>query len=1307
MNNYHDLAEIRGTSIPMFNQHGTALSQEEREAIAKKKGVCVKCGLKTHDVKMFKRTALTTDHVYDGKCIRCNSNTVPLPILQAWEQKFKPIQAPASSAPNAKFRMAGRLAALSIQAGSPAHANGHQVTQNRLPSKGSATLQIQRNKSPTRSFDESQRPSSMAGEYTHTQKLRPRSQQASLGTSNGASDMGNLSQHSVTPPPPPAPSVSVGSDVMINEDYTGCKSKEESWQLLGVLRDNKGQPDLLRPRLHRLRNIGNDQAEVLYEIKEVMEIYMNDARMMTVCCGALWGVTARSDSLNGEAYESGAVDTMLDALNNPASQRDADFVQWALGAISCLARGTESRRAIADGGGIELILESMKRLPASAGVFEWSCRALHSLVTECDGNKRESDSLAIKRNIESLSDGEGIAVIVSSMTVHAGETVAQLWATKLLWKLLDRGDNISQSNKVTERIVKVGGVGACSKILKNRSTSCLVYEGTAVLLRRLLLFAGSEGIEQAADCMVATIRKMSENPDEIKLQEACCNLLAILMPANRLQFKESEGLKAIVTTMASAVDNVALQRAASKVVWSASYIPAFFDFSYLKDALEAVDVAQASHPDDIELLISVCGFIANVATYTSVTSSGIPFEIPVHALGLNDDNVQLHDQAGRALGNIGIQFPHLMKKIIDTNGLRLFVDCLDSSSPRAVQSMCGALTTLANSSDEYKIQIVSAGCMDVAKRQIQRSVSFAVTEKVLELLSTLASSTNRSAMALPGDIFQVIMHAMRTHMSSAHDLLVACNAIDNLLVVSIPGSNNIDFSGLVEYMTDMINTRSLSVDLKRSACGVLWALCARQTTQTSHDLDTMFRSVLGVMMLYKGDELPYNSQLQAAASGALASITACMRDQNTHIAVEDVEALIGVTYMVMEFDSDKILVLEQFLDVLLNLSFVEEALVIQCGGIVVVIDAMVEHEADEPVQELGCAILALLSSTENLQVNICIAETDGIDMIVSALAIFSANQRIQVDACKALSHLSVDHESRMLIASQGGMILIVNSMNSNSDNLNLLEGACSALLNLSSDAEEQIIADSNVVETVVKTMRHNPDAMGLQEKALGVLQNLSMRNAASKQAIAQAGGINAVTAAIKEFMGSPAVLERAFSTMWSLAVLERNQVEIANAEGIELVVNGMMANINYAKVQKQACGCLCTLASNSRNKTLIREAGGVDAILFAMWAHYDSEVLQIEACRALSSLAVNVQTNEVMIATDGEINAIISAMRLFPESPKLQEHACVAMRNFMLSADNADLIRTNAEELGRLMKHAATKFPDKCSDRANQVLASL
>jgi hypothetical protein len=84
MNNY--LADSRGTSIPLFNHHGTALTQEDRAAIAKTKGVCVKCGLKTHDVGMIRRVPLTYAHFYEGKCIRCNSNTMPALILKEWEQ---------------------------------------------------------------------------------------------------------------------------------------------------------------------------------------------------------------------------------------------------------------------------------------------------------------------------------------------------------------------------------------------------------------------------------------------------------------------------------------------------------------------------------------------------------------------------------------------------------------------------------------------------------------------------------------------------------------------------------------------------------------------------------------------------------------------------------------------------------------------------------------------------------------------------------------------------------------------------------------------------------------------------------------------------------------------------------------------------------------------------------------------------------------------------------------------------------------------------------------------------------------------
>jgi len=1301
----------------MFNQHGTALSQEEREAIAKKKGVCVKCGIKTHEVKMFKRIALTTDHVYEGRCIRCNNSSVPHTIMLAWEQKFKPVQTPTPLSANARFRMAGRLAGLSTQVGhggaGQAQTSERARGPNGLPNRPTTGVN-------SRAANESTRG------YSHSNTLRPRENQLrreaarSTGSSSSGGGSGSTlevgsslpqqhtnnsgSQSSLNRPP----MIAVGSEVMINEDYTGGGSQEDAWQVMKALRDNKNKPDVLRQKLHRLRNLGHEQAGALHEIKELMGRYRSDPRMMAACSGALWGVTAVSDEKKAEAAECGAISTLIDALKNPTSQGDADFVQWALGALCCLAHGEGNRCAIADAEGIEVILESMERHPNSAGVFEWSCRALHALVFQVLREGLEDDAAdAIKNNIVSIDECGAIPVTVSSMKAHASETTAQLWAVKLLWRLLDRGGNEASAARVAEKIVKEGGIGACVKVLKARSTTHLVYEQTAALLYHLLLHVGSDGIEKAGDCMVTTIRKMNDCQKEIILQEVCCNLLSLVAATNRLQFKESEGVKAVVRAMASSVENVALQRAAANVLWSVSYIPAFFDNSYLDDALSGVDAAQREHPDDVELLVAVCGFIANAATNSAASGAALPYKIPLHAFSMAEGDSQLTDQAGRALGNICIQFPKYIKSIIDSKGIEALLQSMDSSSPQVLQGRYTALIAIANYSDDNKKKLIDAGIIDIAKAHIQSCVSIPLTEKALEVISMITCPEKRSPMTLPGDIYQVMMQSMLTQNMSAQTLEQACGAMRNVLVISTPGSPNLDFDGLVDYMTELINTRSNPVDLKREACGVLWAFTVRHTRRSVHELTTMFRAVLGVMGLYKGEDQQYSSALQSTAAGALSSITACIRDTAIPLAPEEVEEIIAVMYMVMEYDLDNIDLLEKFLEAVLNLSFVDEAIVIQCGGIVVVIDAMVEHEQSESMQERGCAILALLSSTENLQVNLCIAETDGIDMIVSALAIFPTNQRIQVDACKALSHLSVDHESRMLIASQGGLILIVNAMNSNQDNVDLLEGACSALLNLSSDAEEQVLADSNVVETVINLMKYHPDAMRLQEKALGVLQNVSMRNAAAKQSIAQAGGINAVTVALKEYMGTPTVLERAFTTMWSLAVLERNQVGIANAGGIGLVVNGMMANISHSKVQKQACGCLCTLSSNSRNKTLIREAGGVDAIVFAMWAHYDSEVLQVEACRALSSLAVNVQTNEVMIATDGEINAIISAMRLFPDSPKLQEHGCVALRNFMLSADNAELIRTNSPELRKLMSHAAARFPEKCSERANQVMAGL
>jgi len=83
--------------IPHFNQNGTALTREERAAIAKRKGTCVNCGVKTHIAFVFTKrlTTVTNDNVCKGVCIKCNPTSVPSKILQECEVRNPRTNAPA------------------------------------------------------------------------------------------------------------------------------------------------------------------------------------------------------------------------------------------------------------------------------------------------------------------------------------------------------------------------------------------------------------------------------------------------------------------------------------------------------------------------------------------------------------------------------------------------------------------------------------------------------------------------------------------------------------------------------------------------------------------------------------------------------------------------------------------------------------------------------------------------------------------------------------------------------------------------------------------------------------------------------------------------------------------------------------------------------------------------------------------------------------------------------------------------------------------------------------------------------------
>uniref|UniRef100_A0A7S1UTK6 CHAT domain-containing protein n=1 Tax=Grammatophora oceanica TaxID=210454 RepID=A0A7S1UTK6_9STRA len=93
--------------MQVFDLTGRVVTAVEQAKQARKKGVCAHCGVRTHEVKPFSRTPLTTDDVYNGNCIQHSPAMVPPVVYQDWERKNSLIVQPSTLALTRPRRVVG------------------------------------------------------------------------------------------------------------------------------------------------------------------------------------------------------------------------------------------------------------------------------------------------------------------------------------------------------------------------------------------------------------------------------------------------------------------------------------------------------------------------------------------------------------------------------------------------------------------------------------------------------------------------------------------------------------------------------------------------------------------------------------------------------------------------------------------------------------------------------------------------------------------------------------------------------------------------------------------------------------------------------------------------------------------------------------------------------------------------------------------------------------------------------------------------------------------------------------------------
>ena len=98
--------------------------------------------------------------------------------------------------------------------------------------------------------------------------------------------------------------------------------------------------------------------------------------------------------------------------------------------------------------------------------------------------------------------------------------------------------------------------------------------------------------------------------------------------------------------------------------------------------------------------------------------------------------------------------------------------------------------------------------------------------------------------------------------------------------------------------------------------------------------------------------------------------------------------------------------------------------------------------------------------------------------------------------------------------------------------------------------------------------------------------------------------------------GKPSDADSLQSTTANLAINDGNKLKIAEAGGIQAVVAAMKAHRRNVYMQQHACWALRYLVVNDGNQVKIAEAGGIEAVVTAM-DHNREVLVEAPACAAL------------------------------------------------------------------------------------------
>lgn len=605
---------------------------------------------------------------------------------------------------------------------------------------------------------------------------------------------------------------------------------------------------------------------------------------------------------------------------------------------------------------------------------------------------------------------------------------------------------------------------------------------------------------------------------------------------------------------------------------------------------------------------------------------------------------------------------------------------------------CGALVFVVMD-DNYKAAVARKGGvayilvgaqkhMNHLNVQHQSCASLLRLSSHTDIVDALASAKHQG--------IKIVVESMRRHRG---DVLLQqyCSGVLKNIAQTETTRAQIFKEGGVDALVAAIKVHRDSENLQQQAC---WALDEISASENIADKGAI-GAALSAMHHYK-----WNAKVQQYGCGVLKNLSVTRMNIHQIAKLRGIEAMLDA----MQNHVDNAALQRCACGALkhLSLSNTNERAIAKLGGIKIVIDAMKEHKMDGTVQREACGALRNMSINDDNKG--MIAEHGGVVTLLVAMKLSKHDPSLQQKACGALLNLSSNAELRRAIASYGGVIAIVAIMKHLSSDAKVQQYACGTLQNLAVSQElKKTIATNEGIPAVLSAMKKHLGEEKVQSCGCGALKNLA-GNPENKQEITKHKGVPIIIAAMKAHPNVASLQQEACATLLALSIIRENTLSIAKQGGIQTIIAAMERHPKTSAVQSSACAALWSLSASSANMSIISKNSGIRMIVSRMKMHIAVSTVVHKACLALSSMAAS-ETTRAIIHKEKGIEVAIEGMKAHARNLHVQKYACKFLAAMVQSAGLIDEVALGVKTVkaammfhadnGDLKRHAQ-KILDAC-----------